>query len=253
MRLLLIRHAQSMNNAHEDNPAYEHRVDVELTPTGHQQANHLAAFFRQQVESEEMQKDLADDPTYPLYNVEQLLVSPMRRTLQTVKPLAEAVNLAPTVLADAYERGGAYKREGTKDEPVFVGHPGLNREQMKAIVPNVVMPDAITDNGWWNKDGGEPLDAYVARGQRVVRYLKQQAQGEWADQWVVLVTHADFTNLLLKMLIFGEDNITDPYTTGFFAAYNTGVTRLYIDPENGFPFLLSFSRVDHLPYHLVTR
>lgn len=253
MRLLLIRHAQSMNNAHEDDPNYQHIEDAPLTPTGHMQASHLATFFRNEMESEERQQQLRENPTLPIYRIDRLLISPMQRTLQTSKALADVVESPPTLFMDGYERGGVFRRLGERGKERFMGLPGLNHQQMHDIVPSVQMPDAVTDSGWWTGGDGEELDDYIARGRRVARYFREQAQGAWADQWVALVTHADFTNMLSKMLVFGEDNITNPYDDGRMASYNTGITRFYIHPDTGTAYLLAFSQVNHLPYHLVTR
>ncbi|CAN5768091.1 hypothetical protein BH23CHL2_BH23CHL2_25080 [soil metagenome] len=84
MRLLIIRHAQSANNA-GDQPRV---ADPPLTEIGERQAVRLAEAER-----------VLDD-------VDRLYLSPMRRTLQTAAPVAATTGLPARVFTGLHEWGG---------------------------------------------------------------------------------------------------------------------------------------------------
>lgn len=252
MHLLWIRHAQSVNNAGENDATYQHQPDAPLTDLGHQQAQRLADTLRAAMTSEVQQAQLAANPDLPLYRVDRIFCSPMQRALQTAKPVAAALDLSLEVLPDVYEYGGAYQRI-TDDNGVTkrIGKTGMTRTQIEALVPGVVLPDAVTDNGWWSpQQGFESNDHYFERGRRFAAFLRQQASGEWQGQWVAVVSHADFTNYLLKLLLVGE--LRDhPHNISFIYPYNTSVTRVDFS-ASGYPVLRFMGRVDHLPTDMVT-
>lgn len=252
MQFHLIRHAQSMNNAHEGDPTYQHIEDAPITQLGYTQANHLATFLRQQRDDDHLQALRKSHPKLPIVHLDALYCSPMQRALQTTKPIAATLDLAPTVLIDTYEHGGVYRREGSPGAYTRRGFPGLNRQQMQAIIPNVVLPDDVTANGWWTHDF-EPNDAFSARIKRVADFLRRQARHEWADRSVGLVAHADFSNLLIKTILTGDvPEFRREIETSFIYPYNTSITRIDFSSE-GFPVVRYISRVAHLPYEMITQ
>ncbi len=248
MYLYLIRHAQSVNNAGEGTPGFQHVADAPLSPLGHQQAAHLAGVMRQHAESDEMQAALAQHPHLPIYRIDELYASPFRRTLQTAKPLSDALDMPVHVMMDIYEYGGIYQR--VRDTGAVTTYPGLTRPQMREIVGNCVIPENVTDDGWWTLDVFEPEAAFVERGRRVAIFLKEQAKGAWVGKHIALISHADFTNLLMSTLLHGDTG-RNPTRTSFIYPYNTSVTRFDFD-HTGYPVLRYFSRVDHLPVQMVT-
>jgi 2,3-bisphosphoglycerate-dependent phosphoglycerate mutase len=251
MYLLWIRHAQSNNNAGEGDPNYKHEPDAALTQLGVTQANHLAGAFRRDVESEEQQAALNADPNLPIFRADMLFCSPMKRAIQTAKPLAEALDLPLTVMPDIYEYGGAYQRVNENGRRQYIGVPGLNRTQMQAMVANIQVPEAVSDDGWWSpQEGFEPDAHYFQRGRNFAAYLKAQSRGKWRGKWVVMISHADFTNMLIKLLLMG--NIDEhPHATSFIYPYNTSVTRIDFAAD-GYPILRFASKVDHLPTQMIT-
>ena len=251
MNLLWIRHAQSINNAHAQDPTYEHVEDAPLTQLGVTQANHLAGRFRQDMDDTDAQDLLIQAPYLPIYRADALYVSPMRRALQTAAPLTAATGITPHVMPDLYEYGGSYRRVGEPGSYRYLGTTGLTPEKMREIMPNLQVPTEIPITGWWNPDDGfEEDNRYFERGRRVVAFLKTQAQSAWRDKWVVLVSHADFINMVLKMLLMGDIK-GHPHAGSFIYPYNTSVTHIQITPD-GYTMLHSFSRIDHLPVSMVT-
>lgn len=248
MHLYLIRHAQSVNNAGEGKPDFQHVEDAPLSHLGHQQAAHLAGMLRRHIEDDDAQVALDQNPLLPVYRVDLLCSSPFQRALQTAKPLSDALDLPVQVLMDIYEYGGIYQRN--RETGRVQTFPGLNRTQMEAIAPNIVIPDEVTDDGWWNLDVFEPDSAFMERGRRAAEFLRQQAMGAWRDKHVALVSHADFSNLLIKTLLNGAVD-ENPHGQSFIYPYNTSVTRFDMD-QSGYPVMRYFSRVDHLPVQMVT-
>jgi 2,3-bisphosphoglycerate-dependent phosphoglycerate mutase len=248
VHLYLIRHAESVNNAGWNDPNYTHVEDAPLSEIGQEQAVHLANTLRQHVDDEDLQTAFNNNLNLPVYpRFDELHSSPFRRALQTARPLANALDMPVHVMMDIYEHGGIFRREGD----TVVTFPGLSRDEMRAIVNHAVIPEAVTDNGWWTMDVYEPEDEYIARGARVASFLKEQAREAWRGKHIAMITHAAFTNLLLQTLFRGGINST-PRDYGFLYSYNAGVTRLDFADE-GYPVLRYFSRVDHLPLVMVTR
>src|SRR5687768_15915859 len=103
MRLYLIRHGQSSNNAlYGKNPEYFENLrshDPQLTETGQKQAALTAEYLSQ------ASPDDAFDFTH-------LYVSPMIRAMDTAKPIAEALGIQPEIWLDIHEIGGLYLANG---------------------------------------------------------------------------------------------------------------------------------------------
>ena len=97
VRLLLIRHGESANNAaYAATGQRTGRVpEPELTPRGHQQAAALGAA-------------LAAHGVPGIGPVTTLLSSPMLRAVQTAAHLSRALGLPVGLCPDAYETGGVY-------------------------------------------------------------------------------------------------------------------------------------------------
>ncbi|MFC4425903.1 histidine phosphatase family protein [Deinococcus navajonensis] len=88
MKLLLIRHGQSENNAIEHHGDYGQRrqPDPPLTALGRQRAQHLAASFPRRAD------------------LSRLYTSLMTQAVQTAAPLARALRVPLHGLAQAYAR-----------------------------------------------------------------------------------------------------------------------------------------------------
>ena len=88
MKLLLIRHGQSANNA---GPDHLRVPDPGLTAVGHEQSKLLA-------------ERLSAQP------ISQLYCSPFLRALETIRPLAETMGKRVNVRADIFEKGRLLQR-----------------------------------------------------------------------------------------------------------------------------------------------
>ncbi len=240
MILYLIRHGQSSNNllAEQlmDRPGpypYEsymkQRVaEPPLTTLGEEQAERLGSYVNGMA-------------------ISRLYCSPMLRTMQTIRPLAESLGCNPAVWIDLHEHGGVFHRQGADAEAV--GHPGLSRSEMSEMFPNY-RTDSIGESGWWH-GGEEDLASCHARAVRVAEELQRMASEFGEDESIAAVSHGTFLDSLLKALLGRL-----PGHDFYFNHYNTGVTRVDFSPTR-MPGRLTVTvrytnRVEHLPNEHMT-
>ncbi|MEP7292807.1 MAG: histidine phosphatase family protein [Chloroflexota bacterium] len=240
MELYLIRHGQSANNILQDEKLRS--FDPTLTDLGKQQAERLA-------------QHLADsaprDPEYNLpdgvrdqrgFGFSHLYCSAMHRALETAAPLAQALGLKPEIWLDVHEQGGMYLDQ----EGQMVGFPGKSRREILGEFPDYVLPETITDAGWYDiTHGYEALHTGAGRAIKVALELRRRASGEFKDARIGIITHGTFMDLLLKAFLGQLPN------RGFyFSHYNTAITRLDFHEE--YALLRYTNRVDHLPPEMIS-
>jgi broad specificity phosphatase PhoE len=232
MELYLIRHGQSTNNALG-------------TPTGRVQDPPLTDIGERQAEA--LAEHLVGGP-YPEsewesrtgYEFDKLYCSAMQRALQTAAPVSKALGLQPEVWVDVHEQGGIYL-EG--EDGQSVGFPGMTRAEISARFPDYVLPDAVTESGWWNKTY-EHIGAASGRAIAVAEILIERSKE--GDERIALVSHGMFVSLLIKALLNQL-----PSANTYYHHYNTGISRIDIRP--GAPLILRyFNRTAHLTPDLLT-
>jgi 2,3-bisphosphoglycerate-dependent phosphoglycerate mutase len=246
MELYIIRHGQSVNNAlMEDARLRVH--DPELTEIGHQQAERVARYLAQSTNLEDLVHIPVNDVARQnghRHRITHLYCSAMHRALQTARPIGQAVGLKPEIWLEIHEHGGIYLEK----EGVITGHGGRTRTEIVAEFPDYVLPEAITEEGWWRSESGvEDITYCQARALRVAAELRTRAADEMTRHDVVaLVSHGTFIDKLLKALL---NNLPGDYH--YYSHYNTGITRLdFLDDET--VILRCVNRVEHLPPELVT-
>ena len=165
MRLYLVRHGQSTNNANERKVP-----DPPLTPTGLAQA-HAAG------------RALAAEQT----PFAAIYTSPMRRALETAQALRAALHAPVTALCGLCETGG------------LMTHPGLSRAEILREWPDVCLDPSITETGWWTPcEIEEAEDVAFARAERMLTDLQTRHAPEDS---LVVVTHGTFGNAILSTLL----------------------------------------------------
>jgi broad specificity phosphatase PhoE len=251
MRLLLIRHAQSGNNAVADASHGDYSTfmatrspDPALTPAGERQAELLATYVAAMDDGidaihERMSSYLR------LHPVTRLYVSPMLRALQTAQPLAAALELAPEVWVDIHEHGGIFT--GSKEAGNVLGYPGLTCAAIAARFPTYTTGAGIDDRGWW-RGGYEELEECDARAGRVAHTLRTWA-GQQPDATIALVTHGTFLNSLLHALLTLPPSAQDRV---YFSHLNTALTRIDFLQDGGLA-MRYHNRITHLPVEYLTR
>jgi 2,3-bisphosphoglycerate-dependent phosphoglycerate mutase len=227
MRLFLIRHGQSTNNALED---FSQRVvDPLLTPLGEKQAQHLADYA------------LAHPHQF---GINEIYASSMVRALQTAQPLATALGLPIRVWCDIHEFGGMYSDGASEDEKI--GHAGMTRAEIQTQFPQALMGEDITDKGWYDVNlKMESVSHFIMRTVRVLHALQKRAK---EDVSIALVSHGLFMDGLMKAIM--RQTPTPPAEL-FYLFHNTSVTRVEFH-EVMFGFderirLHYLNRLQHLP------
>jgi 2,3-bisphosphoglycerate-dependent phosphoglycerate mutase len=232
MELYIIRHGQSTNNALTS--AVGRSQDPGLTDIGVRQAEALAAHLANGCCPE------TDYEKRTGYNFDTLYCSAMQRALLTAQPVAAALGLKPEVWVETHEQGGIYL---DSDNGERIGYSGMTRGEILERFPDYVLPDSITDEGWWNQ-GYESLAGATGRAVAVAEIMVERARH--SNEHLGLISHGMFVNLLIKAL-FNQL----PTPTSYYQHYNTGITRIDIRPD-GFVILRYFNRISHLTPDLVT-
>ncbi len=246
MELYIIRHAQSTNNALSD---MRHRVqDPLLTEIAHEQAK-LVADYVANGSSEGGATTHSNEGTNSEvrrgFGITKLYCSAMWRAMQTARPISEAIGLAPEVWVDIHEQGGIFLDHHDGQGPV--GYSGKTRSEILAEFPDYILPEEVTEEGWWNK-GYEKWPGCHARAMKVARKLISWSHSDdWANERIAMVSHGGFIDSLLKALILGL-----PEESRFFYHHNnTAVTRLDFH-SSGRLGIRYINRLDHLTDNLVT-
>ncbi len=245
MDLYLIRHAQSTNNALPLEIERQQRVcDPLLTELGYAQAErlaeHLATGCDGWGETLSTDPEAGGDGCVTTYGMTRLVCSPMRRALLTTQPISRALGLRPEVWLDIHEHGGVYlDREGSVGS---VGYPGITRGEVQAQFPSYILPDALTETGWW-RNGFEEWRGCLDRAVSVA--LRLRALGA-TDERIAMVTHGGFASALIMALL------RTPFDAGVHYSHNnTGISLIHFRPDGGVR-LRYLNRVPHLSVELIT-
>lgn len=241
MELYLIRHGQSVNNVIMVNADYEHLRDADpaLTPLGWQQAEAAAHYLAEATNLEALVDLPAENrrEVPPGFGITRLYSSPMLRALQTAQPIAQALKLPVEVWVEVHEHGGLYLEY--PDERGVVGFPGRTRADMQRDFPGCLLPEAITDQGWWNPASKrEDIAGCFARAARVAAGLRRRA---YSQERIAIITHGTFAACLLKALL----NML-PSDQLHYHLYNTSITRLDFRAD-GHMVIRYINRIAHLP------
>ncbi len=238
MLLYYIRHGQSENNALFDATGAElGRVkDPELTPTGIQQAAHLAKgvsqnqpFFRPQVF------------TGGGYGITHLYTSLMVRAITTAYPVAEALGLHLNGWTDLHEGGGIFLEDPKTGD--MVGYPGGTRAELCERFPALVWPEGTPEDGWWNK----PFESVPDRKLRARRVLAQLlARHGGTEDRVAFVSHGGFFYRFMCAVM----DLDDPEGL-WFSMYNTAISCIEFATDGSVAIRFQ-NHIQHLPEKLVT-
>lgn len=244
MQLYLIRHGQSTNNALGDDQS-QRVYDPPLTTIGYEQAQCAAQYLATAPELESYVLFPNDAPQrnkhYP-YRIQHLYCSAMHRAIQTAYPIAQALGLNLEIWTDIHEHGGIY----LETDGVIKAFGGRTRSQIVEEFPECVVPDTITESGWWNPElGMEDFIQCNLRADRVAQSLRQRALQN--DESIALVTHGTFMDRLIKNFL----GYPTEEGTSYHWHNNTGITRIDIN-QKGLVFVRYINRVNHLSPQLIT-
>lgn len=241
MILYIIRHAQSVNNALANQA--DRVCDPPLTELGLRQAELVAQHLARGV-SLELSVGVSDEDTTTYkdtgYGITHLYCSAMHRSIQTAQPIARALGLKPEIWIEVHEHGGIYLDHGGSEG--IVGYGGLTRSQIMADFPDYVLPELITEEGWWTGKQ-EDWPTCLGRSLKVAEVLRDRAA---TSDRVAIVTHGGFIDGLLKALL---NQLPSPHY--FFSHFNTAITRIDFQ-RDGFLEIRYLNRIGHLPADMVS-
>lgn len=241
MRLYFIRHGQSANNAlwDETGSSSGRSVDPELTEMGHAQAQLLADFIYA-VDQKAREDGKNGEPRRDMFGFTHLYTSLMVRAVATGAHLAERLGLPLVGWPEFHECGGIYVDGDTEGE--HIGLPGRPRSYFVSHYRGLVLPNTVTEAGWWNR----PFEVYEERMQRAEQVLATllERHGDSEDR-VAIVSHGAFYMELVRALFkLGEENC-------WFTMFNTAVSRFDFHP-GGDVSMIYHNRTDHLPERMIT-
>jgi broad specificity phosphatase PhoE len=243
MQLYIIRHAQSANNVLIDETQRTH--DPILTEIGRQQAEILAQHLFDGPNHDpfmDPRTGYSEPEQYTGIPITHLYCSAMHRSLQTASPVAQALGLPVEIWLELHEHGGIYLEtpEG------ITGYGGRTRREIVEEFPGFVLPETLTDDGWYDvRQGKETRALSYGRAAQVAVDLRKRAKAE-PEARIALITHGTFIDSLLKAL-FNQL----PATHMYYLHYNTAITRIDFRDDDRM-LVRHVNRVDHLPPDLIT-
>lgn len=248
MKLYLIRHAESANNAIVTGRGdWSGRVsDPELTERGHQQAQRLAEHLTNPSAETRQHPVLTGDGEALSFALTHLYCSLMTRSILTAQYIAEACDVRPVAHPDIFEKGGIYEEsvDGTK-----TGGPGPGQAYFRERFPALELPDSVGEGGWYNRDY-ENEELFLRRIEQVLKDIKRRHAG--TEDHVAMVVHGDFIDQFLNE-VTGFTRRPENYQSiweGNWGLHNTSITR--IDFLSGAEVVVYTNRLDHLPPSLLS-
>lgn len=247
MQLYFIRHAQSENNLlWAQTGSHEGRSDdPDLTPVGRRQAKALAEFLR----SQEQAKDPLGEPTltveYDAQNVygfglTHLYCSLMVRAIETGQVVASTLDLPLVGWPEIHETGGIHHKDPVTGE--LVGLPGHGRSFFVTHYPELVLPDSVTEAGWWNRPF-EPSEVRAGRARRFLDELVRRHSG--SSDRVAVISHGGFYNHVMRALLGMPEE-----GSRWFSLNNVAISRIDFDEETN--WIQYTNRCDFLPGEIIT-
>lgn len=241
-QLFFIRHGQSTNNAFwqesgRDTYLAGRDVDPDLTEIGKKQAQYLADYLARPVSAEEF-----DSQNRYGFGLTHLYCSLMLRAIKTGQAISKKTGLDLVAMPEVHETGGMFVGEIQNGEAIFEGKPGPGRSFFKTHFPDLVIPEDLPEEGWWNREK-EPREHYQARAHQVIDKLMTEHQGQ--DHRVGIVMHGGIFARILTGLF---DVRAEKY---WFLMNNCAITRVDVE-DDGHVMLAYMNKVDFLPDDLVT-
>jgi len=245
MQLYFIRHGQSVNNAGWGNPNYKESPDPLLTDPGIEQAQILANFLETNQQVTELKSWNVQNEHG--FGITHLYASLMERAVHTASYTACKLQV-PFEAWDIHESGGIFGRNG--DEKLK-GLPGRSRSFFETNYPEFKLPDALDENGWWNRPF-ETEDECQVRAERIwfdllARHSDKEGESE---HHVAFVSHGGFfMHLMCAILDLPWKNASNGLKS-WFLLNNCSISRM--DVQNERITICYLNRTSHLPDHLIT-
>lgn len=255
MLLLLVRHAESENNALLERLRSENvnqnkdavlnsydrakSSDPSLSELGIAQAHRCGDWIQRYLQSMEFLPDS--------YRIE-LVSSPMERALRTAEVLAGQLSLQAEIWSDIHETKGCWNGGQT------VASPGRGASEILAAVGtahfcnSVVAP--VPDSGWWTDEltgaarDKETPEESCERARCVAARLRVMALSADTPTVKILVTHGNWMSLLVQALISPQGS---SLSLPAIKHDNTALTAIVLPgTPNSLCSLVQLNRSEHL-------
>jgi 2,3-bisphosphoglycerate-dependent phosphoglycerate mutase len=241
MQLYFVRHGQSENNLLWDRTGADkgRSDDPALTEIGRRQAALVAQFLSR---PKTVDGGLMDLHNVYGFGITHVYASLMIRAIETGSAIAKALGLPLVALEALHEAGGIYFKDEETGE--YIQRPGKNRVYFQTQFPDCVLPDCVTEEGWWNRPYETP-EQCLPRARRALDELWVR-HGQ-SEERVVVVTHGAFYNYMLTVILNLPESSSNQY---WFVMNNCAITRIdFIGERVIVPYT---NRVDFLPKELIT-
>jgi 2,3-bisphosphoglycerate-dependent phosphoglycerate mutase len=247
MELYFIRHGQSQNNAHWNNPNYQENPDPPLTDIGREQVQHLAKFLI-------WKQPITEHPGWNVQNrhgfgLTRIYTSLMERAVNTAAPTAQALGVPFSAWKEIHETGGIFSREDKSDP---IGLPGKPRSYFESHFPTLELPSDLDESGWWKK---RPFETDEERQPRADKFLAElltlhgDREGQPAER-IAIVSHGGFFMHLTCAILQLPWRQAAHDLKSWFMLNNCSISRFDFMGEE---VIISYlNRTDHLPDHLIT-
>ena len=246
MELYFIRHGESQNNAHWNDPNYKESPDPALTEIGVEQAHCLADFL-------EKTQLITDDNIWNVQNrhgfgLTHIYTSLMERAVHTAAPAARRLRIPFAAWMEIHESGGIYGRD---DEMKLVHLPGQSRPYFEQNFPELTLPASLDGLGWWNRPFETEEEAHRRTESFWVELLSRHMDKEGQpEQRIALFSHGGFFVHLMCTILNIPWRQAAQGMKSWFVLNNCSISRL--DVRGNKIFIAYLNRTDHLPDHLIT-
>ncbi|MEM7293570.1 MAG: histidine phosphatase family protein [Pseudomonadota bacterium] len=247
MRLYLIRHAQSANNALWNGTDHVpgRSSDPEITSTGHRQAQQLAEHLSDP--NAEPRQHPYKTVDHALFDLTHIYCSLMTRSILTAQYVANQTGLTLHALPDVFEKYGIYE---VVDDGAMHGLPGPNKAYFSERFPDLILPHEFNPEGWWSRPA-ETEEEFVTRVRGCVTRIRQQSFGE--EHRVAIVAHGDFIDQFINELMGVKRHAANYHSSDWVANWtfhNTSISRF--DFQDDACSVVYLNRVDHLAQDIIT-
>ena len=175
------------------------------------------------------------------WRVDAIYCSLMTRAVQTAAPIAAALGLPLYGRTDLFEVGGPFDLDPATGERV--PHAGASADELRTISDRLVLPEPVTNSGWWSGPVENETDGPTTRAQKLVADIRSKHHD---NTTVAFVSHGYFSQFLFREFL-GIDQMP-----GWVEIHNTSLTMYEDAPEFQSCRALRIDWTPHLPDSLVT-
>lgn len=255
MHLYLIRHCQSSNNVVLDKKQSLNEMvpggawvdemvpDPPLTEKGVKQGKLLARFLSEHGNSNTNQTVPHDTQSIAGFDISHIYCSLMTRSIVTAQYVSQELQLPLVVWQDIHECGGLFTKDA--DTGQRIGVQGPDYEHFRSTYPDLVIPEKIGADGWWNRPT-ENLDDIQKRANSVHNQILERHAGK-KDHRIALITHVGFYHHLLSSILNVPQS---PKRDLWLHLNNAAISHIDFNQEGTRVNYLN--RVDYLPRELIT-